>query len=200
MELDHVLIAVTDLAAGARELESRHGLASIAGGRHQGWGTANRIVPLGDTYLELIAVVDAEEAASSPFGSWVGREATDEGRPLGWVARTADIDAVAARLGLVARAASRESPDGGTVSWRVAGIDEVAAEPPLPFFVQWAGGTHPGRSAPPQPASIARLSVKGDPARLAEWLGEHDMPVSVRPGTPGIAELVLAGPDGEFVL
>src|SRR5207253_9345067 len=54
VELDHVLIAVDDLAAAARELEARHGLASIRGGRHPGWGTANRIVPLGQTYLELV--------------------------------------------------------------------------------------------------------------------------------------------------
>jgi Glyoxalase-like domain len=70
-ELDHVLVAVPDLAAAARVLEEEHGLTAIEGGRHPGWGTANRIVPLGDSYLELVAVVDAGEAARSPFGRWV---------------------------------------------------------------------------------------------------------------------------------
>ena len=59
MELDHVLIACTDLEAAAREVEARIGLASVEGGRHRDWGTANRIVPLGSSYLELVAVVDA---------------------------------------------------------------------------------------------------------------------------------------------
>ena len=72
MELDHVLIAVDDLEAAAKEVEERLGLASVAGGRHHGLGTANRIVPLGETYLELVAVVDDAEAAASGFGSWVG--------------------------------------------------------------------------------------------------------------------------------
>jgi Glyoxalase-like domain len=67
LELDHVLIAVADLANAAREIEARHGLASVEGGRHPGWGTANRIVPLGETYLELIAVIAGAEAARSPF-------------------------------------------------------------------------------------------------------------------------------------
>ncbi len=58
MQLDHILIAVTDLAAAAEELEARYGLASVAGGRHPSWGTANRIVPLAETYLELVAVID----------------------------------------------------------------------------------------------------------------------------------------------
>ncbi len=42
-----MLIGVADLAAAALELEAHCGLASVEGGRHPGWGTANRIVPLG---------------------------------------------------------------------------------------------------------------------------------------------------------
>src|SRR3954453_3346382 len=65
VQLDHALIAVHDLVPAARELQARHGLASLEGGRHPGWGTANRIVPLGETYLELVAIVDEDEAARS---------------------------------------------------------------------------------------------------------------------------------------
>ena len=71
MQLDHALIAVHDLVPAARELRAHHGLTSIGGGRHPGWGAANRIVPLGDTYLELIAIVDEDDAAASAFGRWV---------------------------------------------------------------------------------------------------------------------------------
>ena len=50
------------------DLAADFGLPSVEGGRHPGWGTANRIVPLGDTYIELVTVVDDEaEAAQSPF-------------------------------------------------------------------------------------------------------------------------------------
>ena len=48
-----------------------------AGGRHPGHGTANRIVPLGSSYIELMAVVDRVEADSSPLGSWVERRLVD---------------------------------------------------------------------------------------------------------------------------
>jgi Glyoxalase-like domain len=57
LELDHVLIATPDLEAAAAELDDRYGLTNVPGGRHPRWSTANRIVPLGDTYLELVAVV-----------------------------------------------------------------------------------------------------------------------------------------------
>jgi hypothetical protein len=45
LELDHVLLAVRDLQAAGSILEDRYGLASIEGGRHPDWGTANRIWP-----------------------------------------------------------------------------------------------------------------------------------------------------------
>ena len=128
MDLDHVVIAVRDLAEAADEVE-RYGLASIAGGRHAGWGTANRIVPLGATYLELVAVVDADEAAASAFGRWVAGAGPDPIAPLGWVVRTGDIAAVAERLELSVSTGSRPAGDGSLLQWQLAGIDASAAEP-----------------------------------------------------------------------
>ena len=74
---------MADLAAASREIESRYGLASIEGGRHGDWGTANRIVPLGEAYLELVSVVDEAQAARSPFGSWVAEAQSALTKPLG---------------------------------------------------------------------------------------------------------------------
>jgi hypothetical protein len=199
-----VLLAVTDLTAAARTIEERHGLASTEGGRHAGWGTANRIVPLGETYIELISVVDTAEAAGSAFGSWVAGGATPEGTPLGWVVRTDDIDGVAERLGLEVAAKSRKDASARTLSWRVAGIEEAAAEPSLPFFVEWGDETpHPGRASVTHPvgaARIASLELNGDRQRLADWLGSHRLPITVREGVPAVASVILSGASGEFTL
>ena len=67
MELDHALIPLADLSKAVTP-ERRYGLASVEGGRHADWGTANRIVLLGDSYLELVAVVDPAEASQSASG------------------------------------------------------------------------------------------------------------------------------------
>ena len=61
--------------AGRRMLE-RHGLGSVPGGRHHGWGTANSIVPLGPAYVELVAVVDEAEAQASDVGRRVAAGVT----------------------------------------------------------------------------------------------------------------------------
>ena len=204
VELDHVLIAVTDLAAAAREFQARWGLASVEGGRHPDWGTANRIVPLGTSYLELIAVVDQQAAAASSFGQWVARDASPLGRPLGWAVRTGQLDELARRLELRVHGGSRVAPSGELVRWRSAGFEQAAAEPSLPFFIEWAAGVRlPGTTAvthPATPTGIATLLLEGDPERLADWLGNHTLPIVVRAGSPAVAGIVLSTATGEIVL
>lgn len=200
MELDHVLIAVTDLEAAARNFESRHGLASVDGGRHRDFGTANRIIPLGSTYLELVAVVDPGAAAASSFGWWVDRGATEEGRLIGWAVRTTALDQVAGRLELPIRSGSRQTPAGSELRWRSAGIDEAIAEPCLPFFIEWeAGVPYPGAVEAPR-ATIAGLVLEGSADRVAGWLGEHALPIRVIDGPAEVAAIVLSTPAGQIVL
>jgi Glyoxalase-like domain len=204
VELDHVLIAVTDLAAAARRIEARYGLASVEGGRHPNWGTANRIVPLGTSYLELIAVVDQQAAADSTIGRWVASGASRSGRPLGWAVRTGKLDETARRLGLTVSAGSRVAPTGEVLRWRSAGIQQAAVEPLLPFFIEWGRGVRlPGSTAvahPAAPAGILKLLLEGDPGRLAAWLGDHALPIVVRAGSPAVAAIVLSAARGEIVL
>ena len=200
MELDHVLIAVTDLEAAAREFEAHHGLSSIEGGRHKDWGTANRLVPLGSSYLELVAVVDQGVAAASAFGRWVGDGATDAGRLIGWAVRTSGLDEVAGRLGLSVRSGSRVTPSGEDVRWRSAGVDEAIAEPCLPFFIEWGDGVRLPGTEKPRPATISRLVLEGSPDRLAAWLGDHSLPIRVLNGPAEVAAVVLSTSAGEIIL
>lgn len=194
MQIDHVLIAVADLDSAARDVEERHGLVVLEGGRHPGIGTANRIVPLGDAYIELIAVVDDTEARTSALSSRVA--SARDGELIGWAARTDDIEAHAARLGLDVVAGSRRRPDGRLVEWRSAGLETAAAEPCLPFFIQWADGTAlPGAAAQDVP-SIARLELTGEPERIRAWLGGDVPRVSISPGEPAVARVVV----GELVI
>ena len=172
-----------------------HGLASVAGGRHPGWGTANRIVPLGDTYLELVAAVDAAEAAGSPFGRWVA--AAPSGRPLGWAVRTQGLDVIAGRLGLAVTTGSRRREDGQVLRWRLAGMEQAVADPALPFFIEWGEGTPlPGRAEADHqdgPWRIDQVQLTGDADRLEKWLGTHHLPITLQAGVAAVTGIVLAG-------
>jgi glyoxalase-like protein len=201
VEIDHVLIRVSDLDDAADELDAEHGVASVPGGRHPGWGTANRIVPLGETYLELVTVVDEREAAGSSFGRWVLE--TPPG-PMGWCVRPASLETEAERLHLTVHSGSRATASGEQLTWRFAGFDQAAAEPSLPFFIEW--GTpelFPGRIGTEHrsgPVDLIELALAGDADRIAEWLGPRPLPITVRPGAPSLDRVVLAGSAGQLVL
>jgi hypothetical protein len=198
------LLAVPDLAVAARAIEQEHGLTAIEGGRHPGWGTANRIVPLGGTYLELIAVDDDAAAADSPFGRWVAASQNERLRPLGWAVRTKQLSEVAARLGLTVKTGSRTGRDGGLVRWQLAGVEEAARDPALPFFIEWGPGTRlPGRAHAIHPAgevSIAGVRLTGDPNEINGWLGAHRAPIEIRAGTPAITAVVLRCATGDEIV
>jgi len=202
MELDHVLIAVADLAAAGREIEVRHGLSSVEGGRHPAWGTANRIVPLGDSYLELVGVVDAAQAAGNAFGRWVTSGLGGSARPLGWAVRTSQLDEIARRLNLTVHVGSRATPSGEQLRWRSAGMEQATAEPSLPFFIEWAPKSKlPGDAAIRHRAGTARidrLSLSADLGRLAGWLGKHQLPIVARAGMPGLTTIFISSDAGEI--
>jgi hypothetical protein len=105
VRIDHVIWATSDLDAAAERFEREHGLAVAGGGRHEGTGTENRILPLGGGYVELLAIVDAEEAVSAPLGSVLA--GAGEGW-LGWAVVVDDVAAVAARLGTQVSGIARE--------------------------------------------------------------------------------------------
>jgi hypothetical protein len=207
LRMDHVIYAVDDLDEAGAGLFDREGLASVPGGRHEGWGTANRIVPLGDTYLELIAVVDVDEAEGSEFGRGVRRAETEERSLVGWVVATDDIDAVAERLDLEVEEKSRETADGETLRWRVAGIERAMKTGALPFFVQW---DVPPEQRPNAAEVRHEADVEGiawvevcadDRDAVEEWLGDdHELPLRLTEGDPRLAAVAIAAAGGEIVL
>ena len=201
LAIDHVLLATRDLAKASRALSERYGLRTVAGGRHPEWGTANWIVPVGDAYLELVAVADERVAARSDFGRWVARADPVILRPIGWSVRAVSLDAVATRLRLTVTAGSRATPSGRLLTWKLAGVEHAAAEPILPFFIEWAENSpHPSQALGQDAndsATIARLHLTGDPVRLRDWLDDGGGPIVVSAGAPNLTKVVLSMGTGE---
>jgi Glyoxalase-like domain len=205
LRLDHVVYAVRDLDAAAVRFREEFGLDSSVGGRHEGWGTANRIVPLGDQYLELVGVVDRDEARANAFGRSVLERAGAGGAWLLICVATDDVEAVAERLGLEVSEGARERPDGELLRWRMAGLGDPRREPWMPFFITWdvPPELHPGRDRAGhsvRAGSIAGVEIGGDADRLEEWLGGDELPIRVAGDAPGIRRVAVATSDGELVI
>jgi Glyoxalase-like domain len=191
VQIDHVIYATADLDAAAARMEAELGVVAVAGGRHEGLGTHNRIVPLGGGYLELLAVADPEEAASSELGRAVHARIAEEGEGLlGWAVAVEDVRPVAARLRTPITTIRREG-----MSASLTGLPEALHEPFLPFFIGRAPRVaEPGASG--DAGGITWIELAGDRARLARWLGGEELPVRVVNGAPDIRAIGVG--DREF--
>lgn len=203
VEIDHVAVIVPDLMAAHEHFASDHGLVSVEGGRHTGHGTANRIVPMGRQYIELMAVVDPQEASGSPFGSWVASRSGEENIGL-LCLRTDDIVDVAERLDLEPAPMTRETPDGKVLSWRLAGLPEAMTQG-LPFFMQWdvPPESYPGRLAASHRVEVegyAWVELSGDEHRVVEWVGTGSLPLRFVDGEAGPVAACISTSAGDIVI
>jgi hypothetical protein len=205
--LVQVIVLVTDLDDARQEMENL-GFRVAAGGRHPGRGTANLIVPFGDAYLELLAVLDRAEAAASPQGRPVLDALGVRGPgPARWSLETDDIEGVGHRVGLEVESRRRVRPDGETVAWRAVGVDLAWREPWRPAFMAWErADLHPARLDGPHPNGATGFAsvVVGLPAPepLTAWLaGPPPASVELVPTAPdGPQRVTVTTADGEVTL
>lgn len=216
MVVDHVLLPVANLDEGARRLYERFGLKGIPGGRHPGVGTANVIVPLGLQYLELIAIVDPQEAADSRLGMRVAT-ALKEGKTfVAWALRTQSLDALRAKL----RGAgmdvppivegTRKRPDGQVLAWRTQDVERGADPTAIPFVIEWRipDGLHPGQATAAHRggATALRRVILGarEPDQVRErldlLLGASDLYEVRASDADGVEEIVLENASGKVAV
>ena len=156
--LDHLAVVAGRLEDGVASVESLLGVAMAGGGKHPHMGTHNRLLSLGDLYLEVIAVDPEAPAPAHP--RWFDMDHfLGPPRLANWVAACDDIAAEVA-LG----------PDGigtplalqrGDYRWQMA----VPADGRLPFdggfpaLIHWEGAAHPARALPDHGLRLNRLEI-----------------------------------------
>ncbi|MBI0535117.1 VOC family protein [Roseomonas sp. KE2513] len=202
--LDHIVIGAATLGEGADFVEALLGLRPGPGGAHEGAGTHNLLLGLGEgAYLEVIAPDPGQPAPARPrlFGlddAALLRRLAARPALIAWVARTEGLDALAARLGPGGLGPARPMSRGG-LSWRFA-------SPPtdadlgglLPSTIEWVDPARP----PSLPESGCRLlGLEGghpEPKILAAALAQRGLSQAMRVGHAPVPRLAvtLTGPDG----
>ncbi|MDP9092797.1 MAG: VOC family protein [Actinomycetota bacterium] len=174
MRLDHLSYAAgpEGLAACLQRLGSRLGAGFTDGGIHPSFGTRNFVLALANgSYLEVVEALDHPAVERAPFGRAVRERSEMGGGWLGWAIRVADINAVETRLGRRAADGHRRRPDGFDLRWKQIGINDILADPQLPFFVQWLTDDQHHPSAGGSSLSLQGLEIAGDQARIDDYLG-----------------------------
>lgn len=217
--IDHVIALGDDLDT-LEAAFTRLGFAVVGGGTHPHLGTKNRIILLGEGYIELLAVADSERA--SPV---LTRRLPAHPGWVGFALQSGDIAAETAEMtgrgGDVRgpRAGRLVAPDGRARSWQVAtvGSDDLwAAAEPVPFLIQHdsSGEQHraelagaEGMRANPNgavgiaEAVVAVRTLQEAANRFAQVYGLSSMEAPPEPDTSLAARtLTLTLPSGESLV
>jgi hypothetical protein len=144
--IDHLVIACGDPDAAAAEIEATLGIVATGGGRHESFGTRNRIAWLADgSYLELIGVEDPDLARNHPVGAAVLRTISEHGAGLATYAlRVDDLDSAVSTLGAggasygAAQHGTRTRTDGDVVEWWTSFPSAPLGPVMPPFLIQHA--------------------------------------------------------------
>jgi Glyoxalase-like domain len=180
LALDHIAISAETLEAGAEWVEMALGVPLAGGGKHPHMGTHNRLLSLGDLYLEVIAI---DPGAPKPgHVRWFDLD-NFQGPPrlTNWICRTDDLDA-----------ALEAAPEGtgiatdlarGDYRWRFAipPTGKLPFDDRFPALIQWQGDLHPTKSLRDHGIRLTRLEITHPkaPALQAALHGLTDPRVSV---------------------
>lgn len=187
LELDHLLYATPGVDATVAELEAQLGVEFRPGGRHAGWGTRNRILPLGDrTYLEVIGPDESQPEME-------GRRILDvdrlEGPTLRWWAvrsfllplTCGEFEAAGYVPGEIIRG-RRELEDGSELEWRITEPYVRLLDGLLPLVIDWErDSSHPGAERTPEIALAVLRLEHPEHASLAPVFDNLGLP-KVHPG------------------
>lgn len=172
--LDHVILGVSDLEEGIRQLEELTGVRAEFGGEHPSLGTHNALLSLGGhTYLEILAPRPGAEVID-----WLQfLEDIPEIKPVMWaiasdsIQKTRDLLTAAGFETNAPVAGSRERSDGSTLRWQMMSFKEPAFATSF-FVLDWDDASiHPSASSP-QGCRLESFALADPEARKLQGLLE----------------------------
>lgn len=208
-QIDHLVLAGTDLAALVADVADRFDSTPVPGGPHPGRGTRNELVGLGaGRYLELIGPDPDQPPPAGP--RQFGIDAITEPTLVAWCARPtrplADIVAEASTAGFdlgPLASMSRQRPDGVLLQWQLT-FPQLATpdEGTMPFLIDWGDSLHPSATLPAGVELLDLTLGNPDPDRLRTVLAiVGDFPeVTVVPASRPTLHALLRTPSGEVDL
>jgi len=205
MTLDHLVYGVPDLGQALEKIAGRLGHTPQPGGRHEGLGTHNAILPLaGEMYVELIARdPDAPEPnRPRPFGL----DQLEGPRLITWAVRSRSIEAdteAARKRGFdpgPVIAMSRRAPTGELLEWKLTLRAKPFGDGLLPFVIDWGTTPHPAASQTEEVRLVEFSARHPEPQLIGDALGALGVELTVESAPePGLSARIR-GPEGDSLL
>lgn len=158
LELDHFAVAGETLDQAVAYVEAVLGVPMGPGGRHERYGTHNRLLGLDPAlYIEVIAI--DPQAPAPPDARWFGLDDfRGPARVDKWICRVPDMDAALQALPMAGRKVALAR---GDLRWTMA----VPADGRLPFdgmfpaLIEWHTDNLPGQRLAAQGRSLRELTI-----------------------------------------
>ena len=203
--LDHFIYAGRDLDAMSVQFEQMTGVEPGRGGRHPGMGTHNALFSLGsDIYFELLAVDPSQkDKLQGTMGARI--DALPSPRLFAYMLKGQDLaeqQKVLAKHSITADLfdASRTTPDGRTLKWRLLVPHDNPLGDFVPKFIDWLDTPHPSSTS--KPGCTFESFEIGHPESevLKGLLNDLGADISVETSDRAHFRLRFASPKGPVVL
>lgn len=159
LRLDHLAVSAGRLEAGVAAVEAALGVPMSGGGKHPAMGTHNRLLGLGDLYLEVIAIDPDAPPPQRP--RWFDLDHfTGPPRLANWVVGSDDM----------ASALAAGPPGWGTAMalargdyrWQMAVPDDgkLPFDGTFPALIQWDDTLHPASALPDSGLRLLQLEIR----------------------------------------
>ncbi|MDN5786052.1 VOC family protein [Pseudorhodobacter sp.] len=202
LRLDHLAISASNLADGVAAVEAALGVTLAPGGQHPLMATHNRLLGLGDIYLEVIAIDADAPAPAHP--RWFDLDHF-AGRPrlTNWIAACDDLEAALAVL--PTGVGEPEQLARGDLRWRMAVPEDghLPFDGACPALIEWQGSAHPAQRLPESGVRLDWLEIATpDAAALNQMLSGlfDDSRVRIVSGAAKTMRAQFSTPNGPRVI
>lgn len=158
MRLDHLAVTATDLDAGCAAVAAALGVVPVPGGQHPHMATHNRLVGMGDIYLEVIA--PDPSVPRPPHPRWFRMDERQGTGLTNWICAVDDLDAA---LAVAPPGTGVATPLArGPYRWRFAVPPDgrLPMDDAHPALIEWQGDRHPAQALPDSGVRLRRLTVR----------------------------------------
>jgi hypothetical protein len=202
--IDHLIFAAPTLSSGMDSIEKLLGIRPVVGGQHQGRGTHNALLALGENiYFEVIAPDPTQPDVPKPL--WMKTDQVTQPQLWTWAAANLDLlelEKVANEnqipLGKV-ESGSRTRANGDVLKWQLTEPILANKNGIMPFFLNWGNTIHPSKTLPSAGEILEFKAIHPHPELIKTQLEKLGVNLIVQKGNRPHLEALIQTLNGDIV-
>lgn len=201
--IDHLIFVAPTLESGIDVIENLLDVRPVLGGQHQGRGTHNALLALGNIYFEIIAPDPTQPEVPKPL--WMKTDQATQPQLWTWAAGNSDLFALEKianenqiPLGKI-KSGNRTQPNGNILKWQLTEPILENQNGIMPFFLNWGNTIHPSKTLPQAGKVLEFKAIHPTPELIKNQLGKLGVDLIVEKGSRIQLEATIRTLKGEVV-